>query len=492
LVIALTAVVMPADGLPIAHAAVAELPGARTRVLLVVGNPAALDAGDVALRDRLVGRLSADVTVRDDAAPADLAGHGLIVIAESVASSTLGAKYADAPVGVVNLEKSSWDEHRLTTVGADESTTGSVYVEDAADPLVAGPGGRVDGTIAYVTAAQKTGWAWGSSLGEGADRWVVALSAANAGKNVAFTYEAGAAMATGTAPGRRVGLGYYSAAVPALTAEGWVLFDNAIAYASPNAPPEVPVPMAPADGATVAAGGALSALYRDPDADPGQVLFEIRNGAGTLVDSGWSAEVPSDATASYAPSASLPDGSYSWRTRARDDHGASSGDGPTRLFTLDATAPVAPTITSTSHPDPTAWIPEPRLTATWTAEADADGYAVIVDRAAGTVPEPTVTQGEARHEATLADGAWWLHVRAKDAAGNWSPTAHYRVNIGTGAMVVPGPVIAPCGGSGCRCRDPRPSRPSRTSIGSPVSHGPTSPPGRSSPSTAPHRCGPCR
>jgi RHS repeat-associated protein len=143
----------------------------------------------------------------------------------------LGAKYADAPVGMVTLEKSSWDDQGLAAQAGGETTTGSVYVEDAADPLVSGPYGSVAGTVTHVTSAQKLGTIRGSNLGAGADRWAVALSAADTGRNVAFTYEAGAAMALGTAPARRVALGYYSATVAALTADGWVLFDNAVGYA---------------------------------------------------------------------------------------------------------------------------------------------------------------------------------------------------------------------------------------------------------------------
>lgn len=67
---------------------------------------------------------------------------------------------------------------------------------------------------------------------------------------------------------------------------------------------------------------ALQARYRDFSGLAGQVFFEVRNGAGAVVASAWSAQVASGATASWTPPA-LVDGTYSWRAQAYNGGGTS-------------------------------------------------------------------------------------------------------------------------------------------------------------------------
>lgn len=67
---------------------------------------------------------------------------------------------------------------------------------------------------------------------------------------------------------------------------------------------------------------ALQARYRDFSSLAGQVFFEVRNGAGAVVASAWSAQVASGATASWTPP-TLADGTYSWRAQAYNGAGYS-------------------------------------------------------------------------------------------------------------------------------------------------------------------------
>jgi RHS repeat-associated protein len=60
---------------------------------------------------------------------------------------------------------------------------------------------------------------------------------------------------------------------------------------------------------------ALQARYRDSSGLAGQVFFEVRNPAGAVVASAWSAQVASGATASWTPP-TLGDGTYTWRAEA--------------------------------------------------------------------------------------------------------------------------------------------------------------------------------
>ncbi len=64
-------------------------------------------------------------------------------------------------------------------------------------------------------------------------------------------------------------------------------------------------------------------------------------------------------------------------------------------------------------------------------ESGIAGYAATLDRAQGTVPAEKVTAAGAglRKAAGLAEGTWYLHVRARDRAGNWGPTAHWRFKV---------------------------------------------------------------
>jgi hypothetical protein len=72
--------------------------------------------------------------------------------------------------------------------------------------------------------------------------------------------------------------------------------------------------------------------------------------------------------------------------------------------------------------------------------AGIDGLAVVWDRAPDTVPSQRVTHPLAAHfvggttyrwlpPARERVGVWYLHVRARDGAGSWGPTAHLRVDF---------------------------------------------------------------
>ncbi len=99
---------------------------------------------------------------------------------------------------------------------------------------------------------------------------------------------------------------------------------------------------------------------------------------------------------------------------------------------LDRTAPGTPTISSSSHADPGTTYAATTLLAAWTAPTDTSGiagYGVVVDTSSSTVPS-VVTQLETTIEATnQTTGTRYLHVRAKDGAGNWGATAHFAFSV---------------------------------------------------------------
>ncbi|MFJ4774264.1 DNRLRE domain-containing protein [Streptomyces uncialis] len=122
------------------------------------------------------------------------------------------------------------------------------------------------------------------------------------------------------------------------------------------------------------------------------------------------------------------DGTWWVHAAARDKAGLWS---PTqhRSFNVDTTAPGAPGgLLSSTHPVTTSAYASRTASFGWSAPADLSGvtgYAVTVDRVADTLPPTTGTvQTSTKFTTTVeTDGTWYLHVRAKDRAGNWSSTA---------------------------------------------------------------------
>ncbi len=82
--------------------------------LLVVANKNSLTAGDAALRERLRDVLGLTLTLASDEEAENSTGQELVVIAESVSSGTIGAKYKTAAVPLVHLEENAWNDISLS------------------------------------------------------------------------------------------------------------------------------------------------------------------------------------------------------------------------------------------------------------------------------------------------------------------------------------------------------------------------------------------
>ena len=109
---------------------------------------------------------------------------------------------------------------------------------------------------------------------------------------------------------------------------------------------------------------------------------------------------------------------------------------PTLAFYADdVTAPTITSLTSPSHPDDTAWYADSTPSFEWSASADVSGvygYGFLIDGSLYTIPDTRTTGTAPSWTANpTADGAWYFHVRAADAAGNWGPMARRRVKIDT-------------------------------------------------------------
>ncbi|MDX3704599.1 DNRLRE domain-containing protein [Streptomyces europaeiscabiei] len=122
------------------------------------------------------------------------------------------------------------------------------------------------------------------------------------------------------------------------------------------------------------------------------------------------------------------DGTWWVHAAAKDKAGLWSST-QHRGFNVDTTAPGAPGgLVSSTHPVTSSAYADRTASFSWSAPTDlsgAAGYAVTVDRVTDTLPATTGTvQTSTKLTTTVdSDGTWYLHVRAKDQAGNWSSSA---------------------------------------------------------------------
>ncbi|MDX3615694.1 DNRLRE domain-containing protein [Streptomyces europaeiscabiei] len=155
-------------------------------------------------------------------------------------------------------------------------------------------------------------------------------------------------------------------------------------------------------------------------------------GAGTTVTQ----------TSTTVSAADRADGTWYVHAAARNKAGLWSTT-QSLPFNVDTTAPSAPTVTSSTHPLGTSTYASRTASFTWTAPTDTSGvaaYAVSVDQNASTLPSSSSTTQTAASLTTTvsADGTWYLHVRAKDKAGNWAASAaHYSFGVDSTLALLP-------------------------------------------------------
>ena len=102
------------------------------------------------------------------------------------------------------------------------------------------------------------------------------------------------------------------------------------------------------------------------------------------------------------------------------------------LVVDNTTSPPA-VISSPTHPDEDLWYTDRSPTFNWTTPrvpSGIDCYSYLLDHSPTTIPDEICNTTENTTTYTnLADGIWYVHVRAKSNASYWSPADHYRVNI---------------------------------------------------------------
>lgn len=151
------------------------------------------------------------------------------------------------------------------------------------------------------------------------------------------------------------------------------------------------------------------------------------------------APVSSTDTATVSVSNLVDGQSYRWQARLVDSSGNASAwtifnpsPAATVGFSIDVTPPDRPTIVSSTNPSQSAWYNSRTVDFRWKSTDSGSGikgFTFAMEQRAHVIPPGALTSQTHLSLKKLADGVWILALRAEDRAGNWSPTATYRVQL---------------------------------------------------------------
>jgi len=198
-------------------------------ILLVVADPAALQAGETEIKDRLETQ-GATVTLADDntVTVADADSSDAVLVSQGVSSSAVNTKLNNTTTGVVVWKPSLYDDLGLTaSAGGTLAAQTQLDIVDPTHPIADG----LTGTVTVYDPAKKV------THGTPAATAAVVADTAGAGTEaVIFTYNEGDTLANSTtAAGRRVGFYFDTNAPTVASNDGWVLFDNTVTWTA-NSP----------------------------------------------------------------------------------------------------------------------------------------------------------------------------------------------------------------------------------------------------------------
>jgi hypothetical protein len=218
-------------------------------VLLVLLNPAALNASDSGIKARLESLGYTVTTVADAASQtAHAVNKDMVIVSSTVGSGAVNVKFRDVPIPVINWEQALQDDFMMTIDSGDfrgtlgNQTSLNIVLPD--HPLAAG---LQAGTHVILTTPQT--YSWGVPDENAA---VIATLADNPARALIYAYEPGSSMIGNfVAPARRIHLFLEDNTFAALNEAGLRLFDAAVAYALQQ--DEDPIP--PQFGATTLVDG---------------------------------------------------------------------------------------------------------------------------------------------------------------------------------------------------------------------------------------------
>lgn len=180
----------------------------------------------------------------------------------------------------------------------------------------------------------------------------------------------------------------------------------------------------------VAAPGA--SLTPEVDLQPFTVPFKNEpNFTGGVLSSSGTAVVPADSLANGT--------TYHWQARLVDAGGLAgpwvsfAPVGSTKPdFGVDRTPPSRPVISSPTNPSERHWYNTRVVVLKWSSKdtiSGITGFSYVLERRAHVIPPGSITRQTQLTLNNLADGTWFLALRSVDRAGNWSPTATFRLQL---------------------------------------------------------------
>jgi len=112
-------------------------------------------------------------------------------------------------------------------------------------------------------------------------------------------------------------------------------------------------------------------------------------------------------------------------------------------FTLKATPPAGPVVTSDTHPDSNTWYKQSSVSLSWEKGDKVTDFSYEIDQDPATVPDETSEGAEtSKSYENVPDGLNYFHLRAK-GQGGWGGTTHFLVRIDTTGPAKFNPTLYP-------------------------------------------------
>jgi len=163
---------------------------------------------------------------QDIVTDAETDGMSLVLISATVSSGTITTNMPGLPdmaIPLINWEPFLDDLIGYSELDGGEFNTYEIKIVLEEHPIAAG---LPEGLVTISTAEKAV--SYGAPQG---DVDIIAVNPNDSTQAVLFAYEEGAAMYTGNAPARRVGIFLLNDVADAMTPEGWAIFDAAVKWA---------------------------------------------------------------------------------------------------------------------------------------------------------------------------------------------------------------------------------------------------------------------
>lgn len=194
--------------------------------VLIIALACPFNVQDAALEAALLAAgHSADCILPANVDTATADGYQVVLVSETISSGDIVAKLTDYTGGLVTLEAFVWQSWGWSAVAPVwHAALTDVNILTTGHPITAPL--NTGAFAVYQSANDLSGAA---TAGSGA---VLLAEIQSTGRISLLAYESGAQMATGTAPGRRVGFGLDAPGYAVLTQPAWDMIDRSLLWAA--------------------------------------------------------------------------------------------------------------------------------------------------------------------------------------------------------------------------------------------------------------------